>query len=446
MLNLPVNKQNGQIYIGLVIAMGLLAILSQVIITLVISSYDLLNYTQARNTAKYIATEHMEIIRNLAYTDVGTVGGIPSGILNQTQTELRNGLNYTIKISVVYIDDTFDNVAPADLLPTDYKRVRVDVSWGGLAASNQAPVTLISDIAPKGVETTTGGGTLSILVFDSNGNPLSGASAHIVATAVNPHIDLTLDTAANGRVILPGAPACSSCYSITVTKTNYSIDRTYTTSEVSNPSRPAQTIIAGKLTETSFAIDKLATLNITSNSNRASNFAPLASQQFELRLNKTIGTDAYDNPVYKYDQTLTTNGSGQLAINNLEWGNYDFIPKNTSYDNAGTNPLTPIILLPNTNQNFAYVSETHSPNSLLTIFTDQSGVQISSVSAQLSSTGVPIATVSSGLSTDPDFGQSFFSNLLAKTYQLVATASGFATYSADIAVAGQKIVPITLSP
>lgn len=442
----PAHKENGDALIGLIIASGILSILTLTIATLVLSSYELLSYTSSRTTAKHIATEHMEIIRNLSYEDIGTTGGIPSGTLPQIDTEQRNGLPYIVTTSVVYYDDPFDGVTPNDLLPTDYKRVRVDVSWGGIAASRSAPVTLISDIAPRGVETSTGGGTLSVLVFNSQGIPVSNASVHIVATAVNPDVDLTLQTDDNGRILLPGAPECkNSCYQITATKTGFSSDRTYSTAEVSTPSKPHQNVLEDKLTEISFAIDWLGSLTVTSTGDRNASFALLPGQSFTLRSDKIIGTNAQDDPVYKYTQNFTTGANGEIEIPNLEWGTYQFTD-NSGYDTSGTNPLLPIEILANTQSTFKYANSSHSNNTLLVTFLDIAKTPIASVSAELRDGGNPVATVSSGTNNDPDFGQTFFANLLAKTYQIIATASGFATYSANLPVNGQTQTQIILSP
>ncbi|MBI1863864.1 carboxypeptidase regulatory-like domain-containing protein [Candidatus Woesebacteria bacterium] len=435
----------GQVYIGLIISMGLLTILSQTIISLVLTSYETLTYTDARANAKQIATEQMETIRNLPYNSVGTVGGIPSGTLPQNLTVSRNGLNYTVKITIIYIDDPFDGTAPNDLLPTDYKRVRVDVSWGGIGASRGDTITLITDVAPNGVETTNGGGTLMILVFDSSGKAVPQANVNIVATSVNPPVNLTITTDINGLVILPGALPCNSCYQITVTKTNYSTDRTYSTAEVINPAKPWQSVLQSQLTQVSFAIDSVSTLQMKSTNDRASGFSPLASQQFRLRGSKTIGTDSQGLPVYKYDQTLTTDGSGNLTLNNMEWDTYQFTSLNSSYNLSGSYPLLPVVLNANTTLPFSFSLTSSSSNSLLTIFTDPANNPISSVSASIS-TGALTATASSGLSTNPDFGQAFFSSLQNVTYQLLATVSGYLNYSGTVNVIGSSVEKVIMTP
>jgi len=328
-------------------------------------------------------------------------------------------------------------VAPMDLLPTDYKRVRVDVSWGGVAASQTNPVTMITDIAPKGIETMVGGGTLSILVFNSQGQPVPQAEVQITATAVNPPVNLNLKTGDDGRIILPGAKTCNACYQISVQKAGYSADRTYSLEEVANPDKPHLSVLEAQVSEVSFAIDRVSTLNVLTVQDREHNFAPLPNQSFILKGEKTLGRDINDEPVLKFEKNLTTDGLGRLILDNLEWDNYHFsLPDGSGLDLATSNPLQPIIVLPAVTLNFTQSLTTHTPNSLLTIFRDSSNNLLASVSAVLTATDFE-SSASSGLSDKPDFGQIFFGNLLGQSYQLTATAAGFLDYSANFQVAGQ---------
>jgi len=214
--------QKGQTFIGFLISVAILTILSSALFTLVLTSYEMITFTRARVTARHLGQQYLENIRNLAYEDIGTQGGIPTGQLPQTVNLVRNGLNYRVKTDIVYVDDPFDGSVPADFLPTDYKRIRVDVSWEGLAESDINPVTLITDIAPKGLESAEGGGTLSVLVFNANAEPVGQAVVTIIANEVTPQINLSLLTNDSGRLFLPGAPACDACYQITATKDGYS--------------------------------------------------------------------------------------------------------------------------------------------------------------------------------------------------------------------------------
>lgn len=434
----------GQSYVEIIVAIGIVTILSAALYSLISASYELIAFSKSRITGLHLAQEKMEVLRNLSYNSLGTVGGIPAGSLNQEENIDRNGLNYKILTSIVYIDDQYDKLAPEDLLPTDYKRIRIEVSWEGIGQSRNNPILLLSDIAPKGIESTPLGGTLLIHVFNANAQPILNADVNIEATTT-PAINLNLKSDETGSIILPGAPACNSCYQITVSKTNYSTDRTYSTLEVANPAKPQPSIIRGKLTEISFSIDETSNLTLHSVSDRENNFSPLSNVIFSLRGDKIIGTDTKDNPVYKYNNTLTTNALGELLLENLEWDNYYLNIMGTSYLVSATNPLVPIQVFPNKDIDSSFVLSPYSVNSLLLTFLDSAKNPLASISATLKSDGLDETKIS-GLTPDPDFGQVFFANLETLNYSLIATSSSFATYSAEIAVSGNSKKVIILNP
>lgn len=414
--------------------MVVFAIFAQAIFTLTTTSFDLISFSRARVTAKHLAQERMEIIRNLPYDSIGTVGGIPSGTIPQEENIVKNGLNYTISTSIVYVDDEFDEVAPSDTLPTDYKRIRIGLSWEGVT-SKRSPVVFVTDIAPRGIETTVGGGTLSILVFDANAQPIAQADVNILADSLDPQVNLDLQTNDNGWIVLPGTPTCISCYQITVTKDGFSTEKTYSVAEVANPNKPHLSIIESELSEVSFAIDQVSTVNFTSVSDRTNNFNPIGNVTFQLRGQKTLGTDVSDLPIYKYDEVLTTDAGGNLSIENLEWDNYDvFLPSTGSYDIAATNPLVPLNLLPDSLTDLTFIASSKTLHRLYAIFTDSSSTLISSVSATLSDKAGFNQTKLSGSGDDPDTGQVFFPNLSAIKYSLTATAAGFIDFDTSIKV------------
>lgn len=438
------NSNDGQTLLGVLIALAIFSILGQALLTLTTTTFRTTSFNKSRIAARHLAQEQIELIRNLPYDSVGTTGGIPPGNLEQSQDIIRNGLNYTINTSIVYVDDTFDDIAPTDLLPTDYKRIRVSVSWGGISQSGKAPVVLVTDIAPKGVETTAGGGTLSILVFDANALPVPQADVTIDATTLNPPIQLELQTNNEGRIILPGSPVCTNCYNISVTKAGFSQDRTYSTSEVSNPAKPFVSILEGEITEISFAIDQLSTINFATLGSKENGFLPLPSASFRLRGEKIIGTDINDLAVYKYDNNITTNSGGLFTENNLEWDNYTILsPTIDNYDIAGSNPFLPFLLLPNTEIDVALSLVTHTANSLLATFIDGENA-IASASVTLSGQGAPDIK-STGSDLDPDFGQVFFSDLESAIYNIEATASGFLDFLENVTVSGYTVQTYVLN-
>lgn len=446
-MSLPSTRKfsQGEVLIGIIIALGIFVILSQAVMALAFSAYDLVSYTRARISARHIALEEIETIRNASFENVGTIGGIPSGIFEQERLVLRNGQSYTVRTRVNYIDDTFDGVSPADLLPADYKRVRVDVSWGGLAESSFSEVTLVTDIAPNGIETIVGGGTLAVLVFDASGEPVPQAQVRIEASTVPP-IDTSYFTSDTGRVTLPGSPACTSCYKITVTKDGFSTDSTYSTSEVENPLKPQATILEAQLTETSFTIDRLSSLSLQSVSTEESGFAVLPNQIIRINGQKTIGTDGLDNPVYKFDQEVVTDGNGALSIDELEWDTYQLsLPSDSTSNIIYSNPISPFTVAPSESTNLLVALTADDGPSLALNFQDSSSAPVASVAAILKDNLGFEASASSGIEGTASFGQVFFNSLEDKLYTLIATASGFVEHQSNITVNGDTIETILLN-
>lgn len=221
--------------------------------------FRVIGQSRARITAIALANQKMEFIRNLSYNDIGTDGGIPSGNISQTEVIVKNDVSYTVETNIGYVDDPFDDVAPADSLPNDYKKVKVKVSWGGQIGGE---TIFITDVAPKGLETSVGGGNLLIKVFNALGVGVGQANIHLVNSTTSPPIDVNYQTNNDGDYLVAGAPASVNSYEITITKDGYSADRTYSTAEVANPAKPHATVIEGSLTQVSFLIDLLSSFSI----------------------------------------------------------------------------------------------------------------------------------------------------------------------------------------
>lgn len=434
----------GQMLIGVLIAISIFLILTHALFTLISASFELVSFNKARITARHLAQEKIETIKNLSYSDVGTVGGIPQGIISQEENISKNGLNYVIKTHIIYIDDPFDYLAPTDTAPEDYKRISVEASWEGIGRSGKNPLTLVTDISANATGNTDGG-NLVILAYNANSQPVSQAEVTITAASLDPPVNLTLFTDTNGKIVLPGAPPCISCYRIAVTKTGFSTDRTYSTSEVTNPIKPDTSVFTDQVTQLSFAIDTLSNLNLSSLNSRENNFTPLGDINFRIRGNKIIGTDAYAQPVYKYDKTFFTDGSGSKILSNIEWDVYRILmPSGTSYDISGTSPLLPLYLNPGGNVIFKFSVAPHSTHSLLLTVKDPSQNLIASASGSLILNGFNQPYIT-GQNSDPDSGQALLSGLAEGSYTLTASASGFTDFNGGFDISGYTVGDVVLT-
>jgi len=216
---------------------------------------------KAKVGAAALATDHIEYMRSLAYDNVGTTGGIPSGLIPQEETIFLNNISYIRRTFVQYVDASEDGEGESDEngITTDYKVVKVVVLWA-LPNGAERSVTLVSNIVPKGIETVAGGGTLVINVLNALGTPLSGATVHIENTNTVPAVDVFTTSNAEGRVTFPGSPAAGS-YEVTVSKSGYSTAQTYdATVGNPNPTPGHLTVVEGAVTTASFQIDTLGTL------------------------------------------------------------------------------------------------------------------------------------------------------------------------------------------
>ncbi|HWU24127.1 MAG TPA: carboxypeptidase-like regulatory domain-containing protein, partial [Candidatus Paceibacterota bacterium] len=245
--------------------------------------------------------------RSLSYDQVGTVGGIPTGLIAQNATTTMNGIDFPVRTFIQYVDDPADGVGAADTngITTDYKRIKVSVSY--YANGRTQTVDIISNYAPQGLETTTNGGTLKISVVNANGAGVAGASVHIVNASTSPSIDLTTFSDATGVVFLPGAPT-STQYQVAVTKNGYSSAQTYardTTNQ--NPTPGYLTVVKGQTTTGTFAIDLVSTLVVNT-------FLPIATSTFADTFSTGANVTTLSNAVVSGGAVQLSTGSDGYSL------------------------------------------------------------------------------------------------------------------------------------
>ncbi len=261
-------------------------------------SIELIAINKTRIGALSIVQEQIEYVRSLSYLDVGTFGGIPNGSIPQTEIINLNGVDYTKRTLIQYVDDPKDGEGGEDLngITADYKRVKVEVSWS--VRGNDKKVSFITNIVPKGMESLDGGGTLIINVFDALGVPIQGANVHIENDSLNPAVSIDVSTNDYGRVVFPGAKSGNN-YEIVVSKSGYSSAQTYDVStENPNPSPGHLSIIESETTVSSFQIDKVSSKTIRT-------FTPVTSFTW---------SDLFDGDSRVASSTNITIQSGQAEL------------------------------------------------------------------------------------------------------------------------------------
>ncbi len=222
----------------------------------------LISISKAKTTALSLANERLEYIRSLAYDGIGTVSGIPGGPIPQNSTTTLNGITFHERVLIRYVDSPDDGTGASDIngILADYKEVKVEYSWP--SATGTSTIFLLTNIVPKGIETTAGGGTLTVNVFDAGVQPIQGASVHVYNDTTTSTIDVTQFTNADGIVMFSGAPAAAN-YEITVTKAGYSTDQTYeATTTNPNPVTPHVAVIESTVSTMNFQIDELSNLRV----------------------------------------------------------------------------------------------------------------------------------------------------------------------------------------
>ncbi len=266
-------RPRGFTLVDVIVGIALTLVLFLSLFGILRASLMLSALTKAQTAAVELANVQMEHLHGLSYDALGTIGGIPAGTVPENATTTKNGITYATHTFISFVDDPADGTGANDTnhITTDYKRALVSVSYtvGGQTKS----VTLESNFAPPGIETSNGGGTLAIEVVDATGSPVPDATVNIQNYTTNPTVDVTTFTDIYGQLLLGGA-ATSSSYQVQVSKVGYSSAQTYAQDATNaNPAPGSLAVAKDQTTTQTFAIDRLATLNL-------STYAAIATSTF----------------------------------------------------------------------------------------------------------------------------------------------------------------------
>ena len=263
-------QQAGVSFVEIIVVSALSAMIFGALFSSFQFTLALISDSRAKLSALSVANDRMEYFRSLPYDDVGTISGIPPGTIAQNGTSTLNGIEFAERVLVEYVDDPADGqdtatTSDSNAIPSDYKRIKVEYTWD--IGNGTSSIALISNIVPRSVETTAGGGTARINVIDSNSMLLPGASVRLLNDTTTSTIDVTRLTDTSGAALFSGAPAGSN-YEVIVTANiggdQYSTTGTYraTTSNPS-PSVAPFAVLEADVSTLTFQIGELSDLDIS---------------------------------------------------------------------------------------------------------------------------------------------------------------------------------------
>ena len=123
--------RNGFSLVEAIIGITLFAIIAVMIYNSYTAILDASRFSKLRTSALALANEQMEIIRNMPYSSVGLLNGIPIGIIPRSQEIIKDNTTFFVTTTIRLIDDPFDGTpitSPADLSPNDYKLVEIEIA------------------------------------------------------------------------------------------------------------------------------------------------------------------------------------------------------------------------------------------------------------------------------------------------------------------------------
>lgn len=349
-------QQAGFSLIEMIVVIGISVAMFMVLFGGFKISLALIAQTRVKMTAMSLAQDRIEYIRSLSYNSVGTVSGIPNGSIPQNRTVTLNGIDFNERVLIEYVDDPADGQDTADTngIPSDYKRVKVEYTW--VVDGETRRISSISNIVPRSVETTAGGGSIRINVIGAHSQLLPGATVRLINEDLS--IDVTRYTDVTGSALFSGAPAGSN-YEVIVTGPiagqEYSIDQTYraTTTNPTPVSAPFS-VLESDVSTLTFRIGALSDLMVrmfssvtetvvsetfTDALGVASSTASITVVGGEARLTDIAGV--YDNNGFLYLNPVT-------PTTNEQWGYIKIgadLPANTEYRVFVYQPTAPYSLV-----------------------------------------------------------------------------------------------------
>jgi hypothetical protein len=207
--------------IELIMTALILAIISAPVSGVLLAAAANSKSARDRTAADQLLATKVEALRTVPYTQVGLVGGNPSGILDDSYTDkLPNGLSVTITTKVTFVNDP---IPTAYVTNADYKKVVVTVTR---TSDGKQLASTTSYVASASAPPLAGTGWVQIkrTVVDAvTTSPLQGTNVQVTGGPSSVNRNDTTDGA--GVVLFPALDSASSgtpVYTLDATLSGYS--------------------------------------------------------------------------------------------------------------------------------------------------------------------------------------------------------------------------------
>ncbi|NTW22074.1 hypothetical protein HGA34_00840 [Candidatus Falkowbacteria bacterium] len=387
-MRLDFKKQSGFTIIETVISLAVLTVITISVYDLILQALKISQDNKLRMISISLADQKLEQIRNLPYTDVGTLAGIVTGVVPDNETASTSNGTFYVNTLVLYRDDPFDGLQPADTLPTDYKEIRIRVQYNGPFGYKR--VETFTKIAPKAIETSVGGGTLEVEVINANGQPVSDADVTVKNASTTPPVNFTAQTDSNGMLLLYGAKPSIENYEVIATKANYSLSSTTArTAANPNPTLVNQSVFVDQKTTITLSIDQLSTLH-------------LHTVRQPMQTNWRVNTDSGDENQTNPHMAIDPNGFIYMVWQDFRQGSAGKIYAQ-KYDNNGQKQWSDdVVISPANNQILPEIAVDNSGHLYICWNDDSNGNQDVFLVKRASNDGSDLWSGSKQVQTDAD--------------------------------------------
>lgn len=371
--------QRGVTLVETLVATAVFAVVALALYATWSGMFTFVSAIRTKTVLTEVVSQRIEFIRNLPYSDVGTVYGIPSGVIPATETVVRNGVNYELDTTIRNIDNPADGTlgsTPNDLSPADNKLVQIVATCTSCAKATS--ITYTSLVAPKNLETENGNGALVIKAINASGQPVPGAVVSITNTALTPAVAINDVTDAAGVLTIVDAPPSTQQYKIVVTKDEYSTEETYPFGDAQNPNptKPHLTVTANTISQDTFAIDQLSTITVRALSPQC---APIVGVGATLAGTKLIGAPS----ITKNNLSLTTGVDGSATNGALDWDTYTLSITDALRHLVGLSTSSSLAISPGTTQTVTALLSSSSGGTLAVAPVDLLGAPLSGATVTL---------------------------------------------------------------